>query len=89
MSTSSTAATVHNAVVVEVGVHANYQVAYFRLRNGLPDCMYQNVYIDIGGNGGRAAYATVLSAKHSGMPLPALTYVRGADGVCQVDLVSG
>lgn len=86
---SGSAVTVYNKFVAEVGVHANMNVAFFKLRDGPSECKFQVIYVDLSGNGGRAAYAAVLSARRSEMALSWVTYVLQADGACTVDVVSG
>src|SRR5918995_3650829 len=60
-------------MVDEIGLHANHDLGFIRLRGGMPDCAYQLVYISLATQGGRTAYATALAARHSGVALPALS----------------
>lgn len=86
---ATTPATLHNRFVDDVGVHANYETAFFTVRGGLPGCLYETLYLKLGSHGGRAAYSTVLSAKRSEMALPTITYIVGPDGGCTVDVLTG
>ena len=83
-----TAAELNGQQVVEVGTHANSNMAFFRVTGDLSECAYTTVYISLSTEGGRAAYATVLSARNSRLPLGRVAYSRVANGTCTLDLVS-
>ena len=74
-----------NASITHVGVHANAGTGFFQIVAALPECAYQTVYIDMGTENGRAAYATVLSAKRSAAVIPWFVYAVRSDGVCLLD----
>ena len=80
--------TVHNALVREVGMHAAHELAFFMPNAPLPDCQYETIYIPLGPQGGRVAYATVLSAARSDAGLSRVTYVVQSDGICTLDVLA-
>lgn len=88
-SNAASSAELNGKHVNGVGSHTNSSTAYFGLAEGLPDCLYEIVYIDLSTNGGRAAFATVLSARGSGEPLTKIGYTKQTNGTCTLDIVSG
>jgi len=87
-STTCSAGELNGQQVIEVGTHANSDSAFFRVTGDLSECRYTTVYISLATNAGRAAYATVLAARNSKIPLGRVAYSRSADGTCTLDLVS-
>lgn len=87
-SSTTTASELNGQQVMEVGTHADIDLAFFRVTGDLSQCNYTSVYIPLATNAGRAAYATVLAARNSKTPLGRVAYSRGADGTCTLTLVS-
>ncbi|KGQ20451.1 hypothetical protein LF41_988 [Lysobacter dokdonensis DS-58] len=85
---STGSGTVRDQLVGQVGVHAANELAYFSVEGGLPNCLYQLIYVSLAPQGGRAAFATVLSSKRSATPLSTVTYLVQADGVCTLNTVT-
>lgn len=80
----------NNVTASYVGAIAS-GTAYFQLNVGLADanCVYGALYIDLSTTGGRAAYATLLTAKSMSPAKPInVTYFRNGSNQCYVSILT-
>lgn len=59
-------------------------VAGFNTKEGLSQCLYQVMYIDLSNEAGKAQLSMVLSAKAAGQKIVRITYYIDTKGMCRV-----
>jgi hypothetical protein len=88
MSTS-TSSVLYRLHIDAAGASVASGFAYFFPKEAPPDCKWGAIYINLSGDGGRAAYATALSAFRSGAELSGVAYTVEVNGICMATDVTG
>lgn len=84
--TAAFGATQANLSISALGVQFNNGYVTFVQALGTP-CSFNVMFIDLLTEGGKARYATLLSAKAARLPIVRIDYTKDASGTCFLELV--
>lgn len=84
--TAAFGATQANLTISALGSQLNNGYVSFVQVLSTP-CSFNNVYVDLLTEGGKARYAVLLSAKAARLPIVRIDYTKDVSGTCWLELV--